>query len=191
MVPSHQEEVSCAVTSFPTEARTALMWFYLKAARCVRLQRNDSNTRRHRRHFRETNAWKSQTKKHPLKREEVVRRTFRWTVKTRLIPAAQTSRKILNFFRKCNKKKVFIGKTALMKKELKTKNKKTQKQKWGSPSIYAAGVYFYRRSVRQNGIVGRFRRSCPRCLSALHYLHLPILPVMTILIEFKNWIITH
>lgn len=74
------------------------------------------------------------------------------------------------------------------------------KKKLKKPSLHAVQVYFYTAQPDRMELWGTeeyistpaaLSLSSSQGLSALHYLHLPILPVMTIFIEFKNGIITY
>lgn len=76
------------------------------------------------------------------------------------------------------------------------------KKKLKKQSLRAVQVYFYTAQPDRMELWGTeeyistpaalsLSLSSSQGLSALHYLHLPILPVMTIFIEFKNGIITY
>lgn len=109
-----------------------------KTPLCVWLQQNDFNIQLH---YCETNTWKSQTKHQPnaiIEEKKVVGRTFRWTVRTTIIPGTETSLKIMNFFKNAIKKR---PKMVLMKKEGKhNKQNKNQETRLFIPprSIFTA-----------------------------------------------------
>lgn len=98
----------------------------------------------------------------------------------------------INFFKNIIRK-WFVGKMVLMKKEAAEQNKKRERE---SPSFVPPGSIFTPAQSDKMELGGRRNDAVPPRLpallspspafSALHYLPLPSLPVMTIFIEFKD-----